>query len=95
MPKNFQREISGLGSGIIIDDAGHILTNYHVVGGATKIEVMLADGRQFTGKSIKIVGTDPKTDLAVIQIVEKGPFPYLTLGDSDKMAVGQWVVAIG
>jgi serine protease Do len=95
MPKNFQREISGLGSGIIIDDAGHILTNYHVVGGATKIEVMLADGRQFTGKSIKVVGTDPKTDLAVIQIVEKGPFPYLTLGDSDKMAVGQWVVAIG
>ncbi len=95
MPKKFQREISGLGSGIIIDDSGHILTNYHVVGGATKIDVVLADGRQFTGKSIKIVGTDPKTDLAVIQIVEKGPFPHLSLGDSDKMAVGQWVVAIG
>jgi len=95
MPKKFQREILGLGSGIIVDDSGHILTNYHVVGGATNIEVVLADGRQFTGKSIKIVGTDPKTDLAVLQIVEKGPFPHIAFGDSDKMAVGQWVVAIG
>ena len=56
---------------------------------------MLADGRQFTGKSVKLVGTDPKTDLAVIQILEKGPLPHLTLGDSDKVEVGQWVVAIG
>jgi serine protease Do len=95
LPKKFQREISGLGSGIIIDDSGHILTNYHVVGGATKIEIMLADGRQFSGKSIKVVGTDSKTDLAVIKIDEKDPFPYLSLGDSDKVAVGQWVVAIG
>ncbi|SPF51373.1 putative periplasmic serine endoprotease DegP-like [Syntrophobacter sp. SbD1] len=95
MPKKYQREVQGLGSGVIIDDSGHILTNYHVVGGAAKIDVMLADGRQFTGKSIKTVGTDPKTDLAVIQIVDKGPFPYLAMGDSDKMAVGQWVVAIG
>jgi S1-C subfamily serine protease len=95
MPKKFQREIQGLGSGVIIDDSGHILTNYHVVGGAAKIDVMLADGRQFTGKSIKTVGTDPKTDLAVIQIVDKGPFPYLAMGDPYEMAVGQWVVAIG
>lgn len=95
MPKKFQRKIEGLGSGIIIDDSGHILTNYHVVGGATKIEVVLADGRDFSGKSIKTVGTDPKTDLAVIQIVEKGPFPHVPLGDSDKTSVGQWVVAIG
>jgi serine protease Do len=95
MPKKFQREIQGLGSGILIDDSGHIITNSHVVGGATKIQVVLADGRQFTGKSVKIIGIDPKTDLAVIQIMEKGPFPYLPLGDSDKMQVGQWVVAIG
>ncbi len=95
MPKKFKREVSGLGTGIIIDDAGHILTNYHVVGGATDIKVLLADGRQFTGKSVKTVGTDPKTDLALIQIVEKGPFPHLSLGDSNKMEVGQWVVAIG
>jgi serine protease Do len=95
MPKQFKGEVTGLGSGIIIDESGHILTNYHVVGGATKIDVQLADGREFSGNSIKTVGTDPKTDLAVIQIIDKGPFPYLPLGDSDKMAVGQWVVAIG
>ncbi len=95
MPKKFKREISGLGTGIIIDDSGHILTNYHVVGGATDIKVLLADGRQFTGKSVKTIGTDQKTDLALIQIVEKGPFPHLSLGDSNKMEVGQWVVAIG
>ncbi len=95
MPKKFKREISGLGTGIIIDDSGHILTNYHVVGGATDIKVLLADGRQFTGNSIKTVGTDPKTDLALIQIVEKGPFPHLSLGDSNKTEVGQWVIAIG
>lgn len=95
MPNKFQQEILGLGSGILLDDAGHILTNNHVVGGATQIAVLLADGRQFSGKSIKLVGTDPKTDLAVIQIVDKGPFPHLPLGDSDKMKVGQWVVAIG
>ncbi len=95
MPKKFEKEIFGLGSGVILDPAGHILTNYHVVGGATKIRVVLADGRQFSGKSVKVIGTDPKTDLAVIQIFGNGPFPYLTLGNSDKVKVGQWVVAIG
>ncbi len=95
MPKKFQREVFGLGSGVILDAAGHILTNYHVVGGATKIKVVLADGRVFSGKSVKVVGTDPKTDLAVIQIIGKDPFPYLPLGNSDQVQVGQWVVAIG
>ena len=95
MPKKFKREISGLGSGVLIDASGHILTNYHVVGGATKINVVLADGRAFSGKSVKVVGIDPKTDLAVIQIVGDGKFPYLPLGNSDQVNVGQWVVAIG
>jgi serine protease Do len=95
MPKKFQRELVGLGTGMLMDDEGHILTNNHVVGGATKIQVLLADGRRFADKSIKLAGTDPKTDLAVIQIVEKGPFPHVTFGDSDKVGVGQWVVAIG
>ncbi len=95
MPKKFQRDVVGLGTGMILDNAGHILTNNHVVSGATKIQVVLADGRQFTDKSVKLVGTDPKTDLAVIQILEKGPLPHVTLGDSDKMEVGQWVIAIG
>ncbi len=92
MPKKFRRELHGLGSGMIIDSAGHILTNHHVAGGATKIEVQLSDGRRFPAK---LVGTDPKTDLAVIHIDAKGLLPYVTFGDSDQVDVGEWVVAIG
>ena len=95
MPKKFKRELQGLGSGVIIDPKGYILTNNHVVGGATKISVELNDGRVFSGQSVKVVGKDPRTDLAVIRIESKEPLPYLVLGDSDKVAVGQWVVAIG
>ncbi len=95
MPKKFQQEIFGLGSGMIIDGEGHILTNSHVVSGATKIQVVLSDGRWFDEKSVKVIGTDPKTDLAVIQITAKGSFPHVVLGDSDKVEIGQWVVAIG
>jgi serine protease Do len=92
MPKKFKRELKGLGTGMIMDSKGHILTNNHVVGGATKIQVLLASGDQYVAK---VVGTDPKTDLAVIQISAKKPLPQVTFGDSDKVAVGQWVVAIG
>ncbi len=92
MPKKFKREVKGLGTGMIIDARGHILTNYHVAGGATKIEVVLADGRHYEAK---LVGGDPKTDLAVIQIPTKEQLPYVTFGDSDKVEVGEWVVAIG
>ena len=92
MPKKFKRELRGLGSGMIIDTQGHILTNHHVVGGANKIEVLLSDGRRFTGK---LVGSDPKTDLAVIRISGKESFPHVTFGDSDRVEVGEWVVAIG
>jgi Do/DeqQ family serine protease len=63
-----------------------------VVGGATKIEVLLSDGRRFQAK---LVGSDPKTDLAVIRISAKDPFPHIVFGDSDKVEVGEWVVAIG
>jgi serine protease Do len=92
MPKKFKRELKGLGSGMIIDAQGHILTNHHVAGGATKIEVLLASGNRYPAK---LVGTDPKTDLAVIRIVAKEPLPHVTFGDSDKVEVGEWVVAIG
>ena len=92
VPKKFKRELKGLGSGMIIDEHGHILTNHHVAGGATKIEVLLSDGRRYPAK---LVGTDPKTDLAVIRIAAKGPLPHVSFGDSDKVEVGQWVVAIG
>ena len=92
MPRKFKRELKGLGSGMIIDAQGYILTNHHVAGGATQIEVLLANGERY---SAKLVGTDPKTDLAVIRISAKGPLPHVTFGDSDKGEVGEWVVAIG
>ncbi len=92
MPRKFKRELKGIGSGMIIDTQGHILTNHHVAGGATKIEVLLANGDRYTAK---LVGTDPKTDLAVIKIAAKGTLPHITFGDSDKAEVGEWVVAIG
>ncbi|MGZ3606156.1 MAG: trypsin-like peptidase domain-containing protein, partial [Thermodesulfobacteriota bacterium] len=65
MPKKFKQEIKGLGSGMIIDAQGHILTNYHVAGGASKLDVTLADGSKYLAT---LVGGDPKTDLAVIRI---------------------------
>ena len=92
MPRKFKRELKGLGSGMIMDAMGHILTNNHVVAGATEIQVLLADGQRYPAT---LVGTDPKTDLAVIQIKTDKKLPYVTFGDSDEMNVGNWVVAIG
>jgi serine protease Do len=92
MPRKFKQEVKGLGSGMIIDAQGHILTNYHVAGGATKLEVTLADGSKYPAR---LVGGDPKTDLAVIQISAKEHLPHVVFGDSDKVEVGEWVVAIG
>jgi serine protease Do len=92
MPRKFERTLKGLGTGMILDCRGHILTNNHVVAGANEIQVLLASGKQYPAK---LVGTDPKTDLAVIRILAEGSFPHVTLGDSDKVEVGEWVVAIG
>ena len=86
IPKKFKQEMKGLGSGMLIDPQGHILTNYHVAGGATKIEVTLADGSKYPAK---LVGGDPKTDLAVIHISAKERLPHVTFGDSDKAEVGE------
>jgi serine protease Do len=83
---------TGVGSGVIYDKAGYILTNNHVVDGATKMLVALPDGRTFDGQ---LVGTDPQTDLAVVKIQGDGNLPVAQLGDSSQMAVGDWVVAIG
>jgi serine protease Do len=91
-PRSYRREMHGIGTGMIIDSEGHILTNDHVVSGATKITVKMASGEEFEAK---IVGADPKTDLAVIKIKTPQNIPYLTFGDSDKLRVGEWVVAIG
>lgn len=82
----------GLGSGVIISPDGYILTNNHVAGHADEIHVRLLDKREFTAK---VVGKDPKTDLALIKIDTKQPLPVATLGNSNAASVGDWVVAIG
>jgi serine protease Do len=81
-----------LGSGFIIDHDGSILTNNHVVENAQKIVVKLADEREFEAK---VIGKDAKTDVAVIKINAKDNFPIAPLGDSDRLEVGEWVMAIG
>jgi serine protease Do len=82
----------GFGSGFLVDPKGVILTNNHVVDGAEQVVVELRDGRKFTSKEIK---TDPKTDLAIVKIDVKGPLPYLALGDSSAMEIGDRVLAVG
>jgi serine protease Do len=90
MPKEFKQR--GLGSGFIIDTSGHILTNNHVVEKAEEIEVTLKDDTTYAAT---VVGKDHKTDLALIKIDTKKQLTPLPLGDSQKVAVGDWVVAVG
>ena len=82
---------AGVGSGVIYDKQGHILTNNHVVEGAQRLLVALPDGRSFEAK---LIGRDPMTDLAVVQI-SGNDLPMADLGDSNQLQVGDWVVAIG
>ncbi|MBI3777406.1 MAG: DegQ family serine endoprotease [Gammaproteobacteria bacterium] len=89
MPRD--RRENSLGSGVIVDSAGYIVTNNHVVAKADEIKVLLNDKREFTGK---VVGTDPKSDIAVVKINAKD-LPVLPWGDSDKLEVGEYVLAIG
>ncbi len=80
------------GSGFIISKDGYILTNDHVVGKASKITVKLSENQEIEAK---LIGSDPETDLAVIKIDSNKDLPTMQLGDSDKLKVGQWVLAIG
>jgi S1-C subfamily serine protease len=93
-PEQFNRPFAvpaGVGSGVIYDPQGHVLTNNHVVEGAQQLQVSLPDGRAFPGR---LVGADPQTDLAVLQIAGDN-LPVAELGDSRQLQVGDWVVAIG
>ena len=90
--KSGKMMMKGLGSGFIIDKAGTIITNNHVVSGGNAIEVVLSNDKTVEGK---IVGTDPTTDVAVVKIEPPDGIDPIPLGDSDAVAVGDWVVAIG
>ena len=83
---------SGVGSGVIVDAAGIVLTNNHVVEGADEVTVELPDGREFKAAEIK---TDPESDLAVVRLVNAKDLPVAKLGDSDKLEIGDWVIAFG
>ena len=85
-------QIESLGSGIIYDYRGHILTNYHVVEDTDKILVKLSDGREFNAQ---VVGVDPQTDLAVLKIFSFSSFTTPVFGNSENAQVGNWVMAIG
>ncbi len=91
-PSPAPRAQQGLGSGVIIDKAGIILTNNHVVNGADEVFVRLTDGREFKATDIRV---DPQTDLAVIRINDAGDLPAAKLGRSSEMEIGDWVIAIG
>jgi serine protease Do len=80
------------GSGVIVDPKGYILTNNHVVENSREITVRLSDSRKFMAT---LVGRDPKTDLAVLKIESPNPLPVAEMGDSDRLRVGQWAIAIG
>jgi serine protease Do len=82
----------GMGTGFIIDAEGHILTNQHVIDGADRLAVKLTDGRSFRAE---VVGSDPDSDIALIKVEADKPLPHASLGDSDRLRVGEWVCAIG
>ena len=91
-PQQQEEEVQrGVGSGFIISQDGFVLTNAHVVDGASEVYVKLTDKREFKAK---VIGTDKRTDVAVLKI-DGGKLPRVTIGDSDKIKAGEWVIAIG
>jgi serine protease Do len=84
--------VEGVGSGVIIDERCHVLTNNHVVDEAQRLKITLPDGRMFNGK---VLGTDETTDLAVIKLDSTETLPFAALGNSDDLKIGQIVIAIG
>ncbi len=91
-PDRPQRELRASGSGVIVAPEGYVVTNHHVVEHADTITVILHDGTQHAAT---IRGSDPKTDLALLQVEAPSPLPYARFGDSDRAEVGDWVIAVG
>lgn len=90
-----QQRTQTLGSGFIISEDGYLVTNYHVIRGASDIVVKLTNKQEFKGDEIKIIGTDPRTDIALLKIENVKDLPYLEFGDSDGVKVGDWAIAFG
>lgn len=86
-----EQKLSGLGSGVIVSEDGYVITNNHVIDNTDKIKVTLSNEKTYEAK---LIGTDPRTDIAILKIDEKG-LPAVKIADSDKIKVGQWAVAIG
>jgi serine protease Do len=84
--------VEGVGSGVIIDERCHVLTNNHVIEEARRLKITLTDGRAFNGR---VIGTDEATDLAVIKLDSTETLPFAALGNSDDLKIGQIVIAIG
>ena len=87
-----RKGLVGAGSGVIISADGYIVTNNHVIDGATELEVSLNDNRTYKAE---VVGTDPKADIALIKIDSDGELPYLPFGNSDNVRIGEWALAVG
>jgi serine protease Do len=90
--KDKGQDLTALGSGFIIDPSGYVVTNDHVVDDATDVQVTLTNGKDYPAK---VIGTDKKTDLALLKISAPAPLPYVAFGNSDTMRVGDWVLAVG
>jgi serine protease Do len=90
--KSWSKKAISLGSGFIIDSIGYIVTNHHVIADSEEVTVKLNDNREFKAK---VVGSDAKTDLALLKIEAGKDLPYVKFGNSDESRVGEWVIAIG
>lgn len=89
------RKAHTLGSGVLISSDGYVVTNNHVVDGVERMTITLSDRRTFKDEAVRIVGTDPVTDIALLKIESEQPFAYLEWFDSDSVKVGEWAIAVG
>ncbi len=93
----FEGKTQTLGSGFIIAEDGYIVTNYHVIKGASEsdIQIKLTSKKEFKGDNVKIIGTDQRTDIALLKIESSEKLPYLKFGNSEEVRVGDWAIAVG